>query len=62
MRQSQYGVFGFSFLAVIIAVVIYALVGDDIKLRMYDGMKEKRTDLTDSRGVMIYIMRADGIR
>ena len=61
MRQSQYGVFGFSFLAVIIAGVVYALVGDDIKLRMYDGMKEKRTDLTDSRGVMIYIMRADGI-
>jgi hypothetical protein len=50
MRQSQYGVFGFSFLAVIIAVAVYALAGDDIELKMYDGMKEKRTDLTDSRG------------
>ena len=62
MRQSQYGVFGISFLVVIIAAVVYALAGDDIELKMYDGMKEKRTDLTDSRGVMIYIMRADGIR
>lgn len=62
MRQSQYGVFGISFLVVIFAVVVYALVGDDIEPRMYDGMKEKRTDLTDSRGVMIYIVRADGIR
>ena len=62
MRQSQYGVFGISFLVVIIAVVVYVLAGDDIEPRIYDEMKEKRTDLTDSRGVMIYIMRADGIR